>query len=126
MHSLIDVLKEQHALVLQARNITGDTLTHIDMCTSDEELKHLERLVSTLYKLSVTLTKLSELEHKISRLQIDHAPVVNQADRALTRMDCEMILSLVREWGLLKEGYNSEKIEEILKYHQENGGLHDV
>lgn len=83
-----------------------------------EMLKRTDRAALTIYRLSSALERVVSLEGKIYNMWQNVDDGSKERNKNLTREECQMIISMVREWGLLSEGYNSEKIEAILSRYE--------
>lgn len=68
----------------------------------DESGKTLEKLIGMLQKLSNIIDTIAPLDQKIIASLRELEPQ-EEADYKINRQDCEIILSVVKNWGLLRE-----------------------
>lgn len=124
--------KQQHEGLLfthsdvarSTRRIAEFIVEKISNSVSDEKefykvMQQSDRASLTLQRLCAILTQIIPLEHNILSQQLD----INKSsskDQEITRQDCEIILNIVRQWGLLKDGCDDEIENVINKYEADN------
>lgn len=76
----------------------------------------------TLQRISSALSGLISLEQKLleRQIEIDKRAAKNNN---ITRHDCEIVISLVRGWGLLRDNCDDE-IEKIIDNYENNKGAY--
>jgi hypothetical protein len=126
-NKMIKTLNTQQELLYNARHVVTTLLSRLSMCHDEKDIKAMEKLAAILYKIVTTMGKLTDLEHQTATLYSEYNITQEAPDaKDLTRMDCEMIISIAREWGLIKDDYCSNQIEKILNKYEEEGGVHNV
>lgn len=95
-----------------------DQIEHIIHTSDDDENgKTLEKLIGMLQKLSNIMDTIAPLDQKIITYLRDLEPE-EEPDPTIDREDCEIILSVVRGWGLLKEDAEIDFNALIKKYEE--------
>ena len=124
--------KQQHEVLLlthsdvarSTRKIAEFIVEKISDSVSDEKdfykvMQQSDRASLTLQRLCSILTQIIPLEHNILSQQLD----INKSsskEQDITRQDCEIILNIVRQWGLLKDDCDDEIENIINKYEAGN------
>lgn len=75
-------------------------------------IQQSDRASLTLQRLSSILGHLIPLEHRILDKQ-KAASTKRRSNRGITKVDCEIVVNLAKQWGILKEG-SEEQIDKIL------------
>lgn len=76
-----------------------------------------DRASLTLQRLCSILTQLIPLEHNILSQQLDMMRS-SPDNKQITREDCELIINIVRQWGLLKED-SDDDIDKIIDQYEQ-------
>ncbi len=89
--------------------------------TNDESkfsklIQQSDRASLTLQRLSSILTNIIPLEHNLLERQIEIAKR-SPNNRRITRQDCEIVISLARGWGLLRDGCDDD-IEKVIDMYE--------
>ncbi|MCE2992943.1 MAG: hypothetical protein ACK5WS_01970 [Alphaproteobacteria bacterium] len=116
----VNITKEHKDVAEHTRKITTHLLELIGQHINDEEkfykvLQQSDRASLTLQRLSSTLGHLVPLE----RTFVDQKKTLKQKRKDISKEDCEVIISLVKQWGLLKEGSERE-IDRIVEQYMMN------
>lgn len=112
-----NISKEHKDVAEHTRKITQHLLELIAQNINDEEefykvLRQSDRASLTLQRLSSTLGHLVPLERAFA----DQEKPVRSKRKDISKEDCEVIISLVKQWGLLKDGSEDEIDRIVCQY----------
>jgi hypothetical protein len=116
------VLEHQEAAT-NARNIANILIRKLLEDSSNEEdfLKAIQvssKASLALQRLCSTLANLISMDHALLERQIELSESTARNNQ-INRHDCELVIGLARNWGLLKENCD-EQIDKIIEQYENN------
>ncbi|MCE2992418.1 MAG: hypothetical protein LW825_05850 [Candidatus Jidaibacter sp.] len=116
------VLEHQEAAT-NARNIANILIRKLLEDSSKEEdfLKAIQvssKASLALQRLCSTLANLISMDHALLERQIELSESTARNNQ-INRHDCELVIGLARNWGLLKENCD-EQIDKIIEQYENN------
>lgn len=85
-----------------------------------ELVKHSSNASLMLKRINSTLSDLIKVEQNLIDLKMEINTGDNKSNH-ITRQDCEIVISLVRRWGLLRDDCD-EEIESIIEEYESDDG----
>ncbi len=112
----------QLEMVHNIQRLCNQSLNKISDSEDEAEIKNIEKTMSIIYKLIASLQKLSVLqEDAIAAIEANKEKADNGK---MSYEDCHIIIELVKSWGLLKDDFSYQQIDEILlKANSKKGGI---
>jgi hypothetical protein len=117
------LVSEHQQATTNARTIANFLINQLleNSATEEEFLKAIktsDKASLVLQRLSYTLANLISMDHTLLERQIELSESAARSNQ-INRHDCELIIGLARNWGLLKENCDDE-IERIIEQYEHN------
>lgn len=119
------LLNAHQGVAVDTREALKFLMQSLANATDDEErffenVAKSDKAALVLQRINSALSKLIAIERKLlrQRLALENKGI---KERSITRQDCELVISLVRGWGLLRDG-SDEAVEKIIDNYENHIG----